>query len=195
MITSVPTRNPASRAGSHGAQWEPGFNKGVDDEESCIGLGVTLAALAFANEAAHAQSCTSYQTTGPYYATPSGIRNWCIFQRFICLPGWNKEAVLDRETGLVWQRTPEDPSGTGPFEKAVLSCYNSRTGGRCPRATPFSRFPRTRIIGMSRPSFPRRSCRLLGSDMFSPLAAASYLPPLRMVRLSGSGASGVARTS
>src|SRR5213592_884355 len=67
---------------------------------------VVLGALAFGNEPARAQNCTLYQTTGPYYATPSWDQKLVYFQRFICLTDWNNEAVLDRETGLVWQRAP-----------------------------------------------------------------------------------------
>jgi hypothetical protein len=35
--------------------------------------------------------------------------------RFKVLKGFNDEAVLDQETGLVWQRTPEPSSGCWAF--------------------------------------------------------------------------------
>jgi hypothetical protein len=43
---------------------------------------------------------------GPYYANPSWDQQFPAAQRFIVLSNWNNEAVLDRETGLVWQRNP-----------------------------------------------------------------------------------------
>ena len=48
---------------------------------------------------------------GPYYATPSWDQKiQCDAQatcpRFVVLSNWNSEAVLDRETGLVWEKSP-----------------------------------------------------------------------------------------
>lgn len=40
---------------------------------------------------------------GPYYATPSWDQKLDPSVRFIVLANWNNEAVLDRETGIVWQ--------------------------------------------------------------------------------------------
>ena len=55
-----------------------------------------------------AQAVTS---AGPYYAEPSWDQKLqCDTQatcpRFIVLSNWNSEAVLDRETGLVWEQSP-----------------------------------------------------------------------------------------
>ena len=71
-----------------------------------LGLGL-LAASAVSIVVAHAQTTA----VGPYYATPSwdqkipctGPSN-C--PRFVVLSNWNSEAILDRETGLVWERSP-----------------------------------------------------------------------------------------
>ena len=38
--------------------------------------------------------------------------------------------MLDRETGLVWQRTPEVPGRASNFPDAVSACYVAATGGR-----------------------------------------------------------------
>jgi hypothetical protein len=43
---------------------------------------------------------------GPYYATPSWDQTLPAAQRFIVLANFNSQSVLDRETGLVWERTP-----------------------------------------------------------------------------------------
>jgi len=63
------------------------------------------------------------QTTGngPYYASPSWDQQLPAAQRFIVLSNWNNEAVLDRETGLVWQRSPV--SFTVPWLDALNLCY------------------------------------------------------------------------
>jgi len=43
---------------------------------------------------------------GPYYAPPAWARKMPVNARFVLLKNWNFEAVLDRETGLVWERSP-----------------------------------------------------------------------------------------
>jgi hypothetical protein len=53
------------------------------------------------------------QTTavGPYLATPAWDQKLqcdtlTTCPRFVVLSNWNSEAALDRETGLVWERSP-----------------------------------------------------------------------------------------
>jgi hypothetical protein len=46
---------------------------------------------------------------GPYYANPSWDQTLPANTRFIVLSNMNSEAVLDRETGLVWERSPSLP--------------------------------------------------------------------------------------
>jgi len=70
---------------------------------------------------------------GPYYATPSWDQKLACSApancpRFVLLSNWNSEAVLDRETGLVWQRQPWDGSRT--FHSASSLCSMTRNGGR-----------------------------------------------------------------
>ncbi len=48
--------------------------------------------------------------------------------RFKILDEFNKEAVLDKETGLVWERTPEPAGGSWPFIDD--ECFSHFTGGR-----------------------------------------------------------------
>ena len=69
------------------------------------------------------------QTTanGPYYATPSWDQTLPVATRFIVLSNMNSEAVLDRDTGLVWERTPSI-NGTS-FGLADSDCIFRRTGG------------------------------------------------------------------
>jgi hypothetical protein len=82
------------------------------------------------------------QTTanGPYYATPSWDQKLqCDTQatcpRFVLLSNWadaafpsGGAAVLDRETGLVWQRSPT--TSPASFSRASINCQQSTTGGR-----------------------------------------------------------------
>ncbi len=50
----------------------------------------------------------------------------CNSSRFVCVLG--AAAVLDRETGLVWERVPKPMAGSWRF--ANLDCARSNTGGR-----------------------------------------------------------------
>jgi hypothetical protein len=66
---------------------------------------------------------------GPYYALPSWAQKLPSTTRFIVLANWNNEAVLDRETGLVWEREP--PMTMHQWRAAVRLCPLGRvTGGR-----------------------------------------------------------------
>jgi hypothetical protein len=51
----------------------------------------------------------------------------CTSQRFQCVMAGNA-AVLDRETGLVWQRTPDAEFKT--YELATTHCHSTPIGGR-----------------------------------------------------------------
>jgi hypothetical protein len=65
---------------------------------------------------------------GPYYATPSWDQTLPASTRFIVLTNFDSAAVLDRETGLVWEKIPLNaPVDWGT---AVLLCMEAKTGGR-----------------------------------------------------------------
>jgi hypothetical protein len=76
------------------------------------------------------------QTTavGPYYATPSWDQTLPASTRFIVLSNFNSAAVLDRETGLVWERDPNTTRffGNPPqnWSQARADCLLTKTGGR-----------------------------------------------------------------
>jgi hypothetical protein len=78
--------------------------------------------------------CTSAvaQTVGPgpYYATPSWDQQLPSSTRFVALSNWGDgvQAVLDRETGLVWQRRPNSREET--WQDASRICFEAFTGGR-----------------------------------------------------------------
>jgi|SRR5688572_10764866 hypothetical protein len=76
------------------------------------------------------------QTTanGPYYAWPSWDQQLPASTRFIVLSNWKDAdfpsggaAVLDRETGLVWQRSSTLHSN---WSDAQSNCNGNKTGGR-----------------------------------------------------------------
>ncbi len=50
----------------------------------------------------------------------------CDNDRFLCV--LNDEAVLDRETGLVWERVPETDSSD--WDSAIRACQGNYHGGR-----------------------------------------------------------------
>jgi hypothetical protein len=98
-----------------------------------------MQALGFASAAllALATSTVAAQSNGPYYATPSWDQQLPGTTRFVVLSNWidanfpaGGAAVLDRETGLVWERSPsvhthqENPAG------AIFICWQAQTGGR-----------------------------------------------------------------
>jgi hypothetical protein len=62
------------------------------------------------------------------------LRSWDmkindVTKRFIVLPAFGGEAVLDKETQLVWQRTP-DPNFVSIQHAATEKCMQNKTGGR-----------------------------------------------------------------
>jgi len=77
----------------------------------------------FADEASAQAS-----VNGPYYATPSWDQTLPASSRFLVLANFNAEAVLDRETGLVWQRTLDSLAALpGTYADR---CLQAKIGGR-----------------------------------------------------------------
>lgn len=69
----------------------------------------------------------SVTANGPYYAVPSWSQKLTT-NRFVVLANWNQEAVLDRETGLVWERSPD--SANRNWLAAQAHCLALAAGGR-----------------------------------------------------------------
>src|SRR4249920_1124741 len=97
------------------------------------GFAETLALIG-AGLAALVALPTHAQTTGvgPYYATPSWDQTLPAATRFIVLSNFNSEAVLDRETGLVWQQNPFRAGNTwaAAMQDLDFGCIAKTTGGR-----------------------------------------------------------------
>ena len=49
-------------------------------------------------------------------------------ERFVILTAFNRDAVLDKETGLVWERWPE--TGITQWSGAIFDCIDKTVGGR-----------------------------------------------------------------
>ena len=99
-----------------------------------VGLMV-LWALALQSGSAHAQTTAN----GPYYATPSWDQKLqcdtlATCPRFIVLSNWSNAAVLDRETGTVWEQSPSAATSTWAqaHNHCVLSLVGNRRGWRLP---------------------------------------------------------------
>jgi hypothetical protein len=86
---------------------------------------VVMGVVALGSAAVEAQTVA----TGPYYAVPSWDQKVPASTRFVVLSNFNLEAVLDRETGLVWQRAP-DMTRREEFQFAALDCLSTPFSGR-----------------------------------------------------------------
>lgn len=65
---------------------------------------------------------------GPYYANPSWDQQLPPSTRFIVLSNWSSAAVLDRETGLVWEQSPSTFAVS--WFVASSNCIDLNAGGR-----------------------------------------------------------------
>src|SRR5205823_5493795 len=105
----------------------------------CTSGLVVLALAGFAANPAGAATTAA----GPYYANPSWDQQLPASTRFVVLSNWidvahpsGGAAVLDRETGLVWEQSPSTfPDGMGrpsgvAWGAAQFYCNNLSTGGR-----------------------------------------------------------------
>jgi hypothetical protein len=103
-----------------------------------VALGlVALVVVGFPAASAEAQTVAP----GPYYAMPSWDQTLPASTRFVVLSNMRGEAVLDRETGLVWERSPLSPctnplfcvtldSGQRSWRQAHDRCRRLTTGHR-----------------------------------------------------------------
>ena len=87
----------------------------------CLALAVLVGAALTAPPAQAASG------VGPYYAEPAWDQKIPADPRFLILTNWGSQAVLDQETGLVWERTPR--STLYRWAEARSACANQRTIG------------------------------------------------------------------
>lgn len=85
---------------------------------------IVLSLVAFTTSPAIAQTTAN----GSYYATPSWDQTLPASTRFIVLSNMGSAAVLDRETGLVWERTPV--AGNVTWISGIQHCRQLVIGNR-----------------------------------------------------------------
>jgi hypothetical protein len=66
---------------------------------------------------------------GPYYPTPSWDQTFPTETRWGVLANFSQQAVLDRETGLVWEQNP-NLATLRTWAEAIDACHGRVTGGR-----------------------------------------------------------------
>jgi hypothetical protein len=92
------------------------------------GFMVGLLSLGLLAAAALTAGSAQADSAGPYYATPSWDQTLPSATRFIVLSNFASEAVLDRETGLVWERSPQ--TKVAAWVGARDTCIGKPVGGR-----------------------------------------------------------------
>ncbi len=93
------------------------------------GLIFGLLALGLlAGMALMAPPAQAVDAVGPYYADPAWDQSLPVVTRFVVLTNWGSTAVLDKETGLVWERSPA--TGFVSWADARRVCTALTTGGR-----------------------------------------------------------------
>jgi hypothetical protein len=93
------------------------------------GIIIGLLALGLlAGAALTARPAQAVDAVGPYYAEPAWDQKMVVVNRFVVLTNWASQAVLDKETGLAWERSPGTIALT--WNLARVKCTDSTTGNR-----------------------------------------------------------------
>jgi hypothetical protein len=97
-------------------------------------LAYALGALAIGATLALDASVGAENATTIDQSTQPHLKSWSNIipnanRRFVVLGDFNSEAVLDRETGLVWEKSP-DRLLNYPWIDALALCANKAVGGR-----------------------------------------------------------------
>ena len=100
----------------------------MPQQRRCSGIIIGLLSLGLlAGTALTASPAQAASGPGPYYAEPAWDRKMGA-GRFLILTNWNSEAVLDKETGLVWEKSPQ--VAPAAWSTARLTCLNKTVGNR-----------------------------------------------------------------
>jgi hypothetical protein len=91
-------------------------------------LSTTLALVILTMPLTAATARAQTVANGPYYAPPAWDQTLPVATRFIVLSNFASAAVLDRETGLVWEKSPIIASADWPG--AQSHCNSLRLGNR-----------------------------------------------------------------
>ena len=92
------------------------------------GILIGLVALGLlAGAVLTARPAQAVDAAGPYYSEPAWDQKLPTATRFLVLTNWDSQAVLDKETGLVWERSP-DVAILPTWSEARLTCTARTTG-------------------------------------------------------------------
>ena len=105
---------------------------------------------------------------GPYYAEPAWDQKLPTSTRFIVLSNWDSQAVLDRETGLVWERTPA--GSISDWFVANSGCIIKTVGGRMGWQLPTIQ----QLASLVDPSVPAPGPRLPTGHPFIGVSAGGF---------------------
>jgi hypothetical protein len=75
-----------------------------------------------------ASSAQAASGAGPFFPDPAWDRKIPAATRFVVLTNWDYAAVLDKETGLVWERAPGPVPQT--WSAAKIACLNKTVSNR-----------------------------------------------------------------
>jgi hypothetical protein len=145
----------------------------------CTSGVFTLATLTFSIGSVNAQTTA----VGPYYATPSWDQKIACSSptdcpRFVVLSNWNSQAVLDRETGLVWERSPRATlfSWADSHVQCIISTLGARQGWRLPTLQEFLSLRTPSVTGAIGIALPSGHPFLLPTVVTSFWSATSVAP-------------------
>jgi hypothetical protein len=127
-------------------------------------LGLVL--LALVGFAANPAGATA--AAGPYYANPSWDQTLSASTRFIVLSNMSSAAVLDRETGLVWEQSPS--TSVFVWDDAQANCNDFSRGGRLGWRLPTLQ----ELASLVDPSVPPPGPRLPSGHPFSNVVPTDY---------------------
>ena len=96
---------------------------------SRIILGVLALGL-LAGVALTAGPAQAVDAVGPYYAEPAWDQKKAPDSRFVVLTNWASQAVLDKETGLVWEKSPTPVTGNNWYGARDHCLIGLTTGNR-----------------------------------------------------------------
>jgi hypothetical protein len=108
----------------------------AESSGGCAGGVVVLSLLSLALPSNKAQDASAANENNEEDDdSTESLKSWSrrindATERFEVLKKFKNEAVLDRETQLVWERAPQDPFLLGIFSVAVEHCYARIVDGR-----------------------------------------------------------------
>ena len=122
------------------------------------GLIIGLMALGLlAGAALTAGPAQAVDAVGPFYAKPAWDQKLPVNTRFVVLTNWGSKAVLDKETGLVWEKLPNStatPGWSAARDACTARTTGNRTGWRLPSIHELNSLVDPSLAGSGTPTLP-----------------------------------------